>query len=267
LCPNHVESLDRVSDGVIALDQSYKDYILNVDLDQNNKFVIGAGLLIMKTSFPDNKRPPFQIFGPYEVDKLKAAHKEYQKTFWRERDEDCPKLSDANGLYLFSLHNGPNYEPSYVGITKRDFRKEVFNSRNLVKILDRFANQKGTLYLHLLAKPKDNNIGFLTVRLRTLLFTEMFLLLLCRKKNPDITNIVGHPFLDDGLIEGLTFPSKGKGKNVRTFRKAIGIDGFVGAAGNGRKKLTTPGATKLATKPPAKPPTSPIAQPTTQLID
>ena len=70
---------------------------------------------------------PFQIFGPFEVDGTKVADKEYQKPFWSERDEECPQLSDANGLYVFSLRNGSNYEPNYVGITKRDFRKEVFN--------------------------------------------------------------------------------------------------------------------------------------------
>ena len=193
------------------------------------------------------------------MNKQKVADKEYQKIFWSERDEDCPKLSDANGVYLFSLRNGPNYQPNYVGITKRDFRKEVFNSNNLVKILDRFVHEKGTLYLHLLAKPKDNNLGFLTVRLKTLLWTEMFLLLLCRKKNPEILNIAGHARLEDGAIEGITYPSKGKGNNVKTFRNSLGIDSFGMASGNGRKKLTTRVVTQLATHSP-----TPIAHLTTR---
>ena len=79
---------------------------------------------------------PFEIFGPFEVDKHRVANKAYQKTFWSERDEGYPKLSDANGVYLFSLRNGANYNPQYVGITKRDFKREVFNNNNLVKILD-----------------------------------------------------------------------------------------------------------------------------------
>jgi hypothetical protein len=69
--------------------------------------------------------------GPFEVEGVKVADKEYQETFWGERDEECPQLSEANGLYVFSLRNGSNYEPNYVGITKtRTFRKEVFNSAN-----------------------------------------------------------------------------------------------------------------------------------------
>ena len=92
---------------------------------------------------------PFQIFGPFEVDKQKVADKEYLKAFWSERDEEFPQLSDAVGLYLFSLRNGTNYNPQYVGTAKRDFKRECFNNNNLVKILDRFLNEKGTLFLHL----------------------------------------------------------------------------------------------------------------------
>ena len=54
----------------------------------------------------------------------------------------------------------------------------------------------------------------------------MFLLMLCRKKNPDILNIVGHTFLEDCAIEGVTSPSKGRGKTIKTFRNALGFDGF-----------------------------------------
>ena len=66
---------------------------------------------------------PFQIIGPFKVDGAKVADKVYQKTFWYERDEECPELSEANGLYLFSLRNGSNYEPNYVGMTKRECKR------------------------------------------------------------------------------------------------------------------------------------------------
>ena len=69
-----------------------------------------------------NMGNPFQIIGPFKVDGAKVADKEYQKTFWYERDEEYSQLSEANGLYVFSLRNGSNYEPNYVGMTKREFR-------------------------------------------------------------------------------------------------------------------------------------------------
>jgi hypothetical protein len=43
-------------------------------------------------------KTPFRIFGPFKVDKQKAAHKEYQKIFWNEHDKEFPKLSEATGL-------------------------------------------------------------------------------------------------------------------------------------------------------------------------
>jgi hypothetical protein len=50
---------------------------------------------------------PFQIFGPFEFDgTTKLTDKEYQKTFWSGVDEECPQLSGANGLYVFSLRIG-----------------------------------------------------------------------------------------------------------------------------------------------------------------
>ena len=203
---------------------------------------------------------PFQIFGPFEVNGTKVADKEYQKAFWSECDEECPQLSEANGLYLFSLTNGKNFEPNYVGITKREFCKEVFNSSNVVKILNYFVPQKGRLNLHLVAKPKDNNVGFYRSSKRSLLWTEMFLLMLCRKKNPEILNIVGHTFLEDCAIEGITYPSKGSGKTIRSFQNALGFDSFATAGNNNQKKPTA----QPIIRPPIIPTAQPIPQPTTQ---
>jgi hypothetical protein len=169
---------------------------------------------------------------------MTGPYKEYQETFWGERDEECPQLSEANGLYVFSLRNGSNYEPNYVGITKtRTFRKEVFNSANVVKILHRLVPDRGTLCLHLLAKPKDTNIGFYRSHKKSLLWTEMFILLLCRRKNPEILNIVGRALLENCGIEGITYPAKGKREPIKTFRNALAIERFGMAAGNGRPRL------------------------------
>jgi hypothetical protein len=180
---------------------------------------------------------PFQIFGPFEFDGTKVHDKEYQETFWSEVDEECPQLSDANGLYVLSLRNQENYEPNYVGITKtRDFRKEVFSDRNVVQIQNRFEPKRGRLFVHLLAKPKEPNAGFYRARKSSLVWTEMFILLLCRKKNPEILNIAGKAFLEDCGIEGITYPAKGRGKAIKAFRDALGFDIFKGAKFGPTKK-------------------------------
>jgi hypothetical protein len=202
---------------------------------------------------------PFQIYGPFEFDGVKVADKEYQKTFWSEVDQEYPQLSDANGLYVFSLRIGQNYNPNYVGITKtRDFSKEVFSDRNVVQIQNRFVPKKGTLLVHLLAKPKDTNTGFYRAHKRSLLWTEMFLLLLCRKKNPEILNIVGHAFLEDCGIGGITYAAKGRREPIRTFKNALGFDTFK-MAGFG-KQQATPAAPAQSSPQPAPQPTARLAR-------
>jgi hypothetical protein len=208
---------------------------------------------------------PSPIFGPFAVAGAKVADKEYQKTFWTECDGEYPQLSEANGLYLFSLRNGSNYEPNYVGMTKREFRKEVFNPPNVVKILNCFVPKRGELCVHLLAKPRDSKVGFSTITKKTLLWSEMFLLLLCRKKNPEILNIVGHTFLENCGMEGVT--TRGWGKSIKTFRNALGIDSFGMGAGTVRNKpITQPTAKPIIQPTAAKPTAKPTANPTTQPI-
>jgi hypothetical protein len=83
----------------------------------------------------------------------------------------------------------------------------------------------------------------------------MFILLLCRRKNPEILNIVGCAFLENCGIEGITYPKKGKGKRkaIKTFRNALAIDSFGMAVG---KKPTA--------QPPVEPTAHPTAHPTAQ---
>lgn len=176
----------------------------------------------------------------------------------------CPQLPDANGLYLFSLLNGENYDPHYVGITKtKDFRSEVFSYRNVVMIQNKFEPKKGRLFVHLLAKPKDTNAGFYHARKSSLVWTEMFILLLCRKKNPEILNIAGKAFLEDCGIEGITYPASGRGKAIKAFRDALGFDSFKGAKFAPKKKAVPQQPTVIRTPQPISQAT---AQPTAALL-
>src|SRR6516164_3279792 len=105
----------------------------------------------------------FKVYGPFEIEnKEKIYDREFQKAFWStcvEAEEDNYELSEAKGIYLFSLRNATNYSPQYVGMTCRDFRTEVFNDRNLLRIITTIAKDRG-LCLHLLARPKDVQRGF-----------------------------------------------------------------------------------------------------------
>jgi hypothetical protein len=231
----------------------------SIDLNQYNGPLLGCMLTLQPDAEYETWQIPFKFFGPFEFDGAKVADKEYQKTFWSEVDEECPQLSDANGLYVFSLRIGENYNPHYVGITKaKDFSKEVFSDHNVVKIQFYLVPKKGKLFVHLLAKPKDINTGFYRARAKSLLWTEMFVLLLCRKKNPEILNIAGHTFLEDCGIEGITYPAKGGGKSIKTFRDACGFDSFKGQKFSPKKAAPQ--------QPAASRTPQPISQPTAVLL-
>ena len=44
----------------------------------------------------------FQIFGPFEVEGVKVADKEYQETFWGKRDEECPHGDQRQMAFMCS---------------------------------------------------------------------------------------------------------------------------------------------------------------------
>lgn len=141
-------------------------------------------------------------------------------------DEEEHGLSFARGAYLFSLRNGKNYKPLYVGIThKQGFRKEVFNKNNLLKISNDWRAAKGTICVHLLAKPKGTHRGFSTrISPDELRWLEIMLIFSGRKKNPDLLNKKHMRFLDSVQIHHVTGREKIKGKRpegVSSFLNAV----------------------------------------------
>jgi hypothetical protein len=175
---------------------------------------------------------PFKIYGPFEIqDKLKVTNKQYQKYFWSgcvEKDDEHYKLSEAKGLYLFSLRHDPNFTPWYVGMTEREFKTEVFTDRNMLMIRDRLVNEHGVLCLHLLENQKQSGEDFhKTSVVESCTWIEDFIQQMCRIKNPEFFNLSKSKFLLKAAIEGITDGTANPGippERIRTFRKAIGFD-------------------------------------------
>jgi hypothetical protein len=171
----------------------------------------------------------FKVYGPFEIpDKQRIYQPARQEAFWTEYvdDEDGNyQLSFAKGIYLFSLRNADNYNPQYVGMTGRNFREEVFNDRNNVTILTIFAKARGTLCLHLLARPKETQRGFSKdIDDKELFWIEDFIQQMCRMKNPDLCNVAKSTFLLKTSIEGLTDGTSHRGERIQSFRNALGVD-------------------------------------------
>jgi len=110
-------------------------------------------------------------------------------------------------------------------MTSRDFRTEVFNDRNLLRIITTIAKDTGVLCLHLLARPKDVHRGFSKdISDKELYWIEDFIQQMCRMKNPDLCNISKSTFLLKASIEGLTDGTSHRSDRIKSFRNAVGIE-------------------------------------------
>jgi hypothetical protein len=170
----------------------------------------------------------FNVYGPFDIpNKDKIYDPARQEAFWTSCEicADNYELSLAKGIYLFSLRNATNYNPQYVGMTARDFRTEVFNDRNLLRIITTIAKDRGVLCLHLLARPKDVQKGFSKdISDKELYWIEDFIQQMCRMKNPDLCNIAKSTFLLKASIEGLTDGTTHRSDRIKSFRNAVGIE-------------------------------------------
>jgi hypothetical protein len=171
----------------------------------------------------------FKVYGPFEIpNKQKIYDPARQEAFWTkcETEEDINyELSLAKGIYLFSLRNATNYSPQYVGMTSRTFREEVFNDRNVLRIITTISPNRGVLCLHLLAKPKEQRRGFSKdIDDKELFWIEDFLQQMCRMKNPDLCNISKATFLLKASIEGLTDGTSHRSDRIKSFRNVVGVE-------------------------------------------
>lgn len=171
---------------------------------------------------------PFEVFGPYDIDRKEVFEAKWQKDGWAGVDEEVgQKLSEAAGVYVFSLRHGETYLPLYVGsTTQQGFRKEVFNKSNLVKIAHDWAHLNGAISLHLLTKRKKIQKGFSkSINADWINSLEVLLIFLCRRRNPNLANKKHTVWLDGIGIRGITTLAKNKGKPlnaVSTLKAVIG---------------------------------------------
>lgn len=171
-------------------------------------------------------KSPFQVIGPFGFDKSCVWEIQSRNDLWKEIDGEHAGLSEAQGVYLFSLSNGNNFVPQYVGIThKQSFRKEVFNKANLLNIVTRLK-KKGRCQLHLIAKPKNKHSGYSKITRHQLNWLEQSILFSCLTKNPHMINLAFTKFFKSVEIGGVTGNSR-RGKpttSISTFKNAINLN-------------------------------------------
>jgi hypothetical protein len=178
---------------------------------------------------------PFQVYGPYDVDREDVHEKKWQKEAWdRVNGKEGADLASAKGVYVFSLRHGKRYTPLYVGMTNRGFRHEVFGLHNLNKIATKWKKEKGAIEVHLLAKPKGVHLlakpkgvhrGFSKNISKDLLEAlEVLLIFMCRRSNKKLINKKNIKWLNDAGIRGITGTEKHKGQptlSIQTFKRVL----------------------------------------------
>jgi hypothetical protein len=87
------------------------------------------------------KRLEFEVHGPFDIPLDGKKRQLALDGFWRS--DDLEPLSRCCGCYVVALKTVKGtLMPSYVGLTKRTFRDEVFNGSNLSKYGAAVASNK-----------------------------------------------------------------------------------------------------------------------------
>ncbi|MBL8591009.1 MAG: hypothetical protein JNK46_20930 [Methylobacteriaceae bacterium] len=147
-----------------------------------------------------------RVFGPFEFDKVKVNDKDYVRQRWDEIDTEIARLSEACGVYIFTIRNAKNHVPVYIGqaSSASSFRKRVFSDDKFRTTIKYFNENKGVMTVLLLARPKPVQEGFAVITDEELDFLETFCILCALRKNENITNISKTRMAERMRIPGLT---------------------------------------------------------------
>lgn len=104
---------------------------------------------------------PWQIYGPFELDKHNEASWEqlFQEALYKHEHLDC-----AIGVYVIAISNRNRDRIKYIGMThSQDFTREVFSQANKIKVWnDIITLRSRTIRLWLFAKPNEDRAGYST---------------------------------------------------------------------------------------------------------
>jgi len=98
----------------------------------------------------------YSVFGPFLFEKIKkeiATDRKRKSKFWANIESAAPGLSNGIGCYIFSLENGANSKPWYVGQTKRlSFKGEIFQKHKIDHYNEVLKAHNGSIEFFLIAK-------------------------------------------------------------------------------------------------------------------
>jgi hypothetical protein len=171
------------------------------------------------------KRTELIVLGPYKIPydrhtkgTSKQIKKENVKSFWEQ--EDVKLVALKQGCYVFALKNGKGFTPWYVGKATKNFKKEVFNPRNLNHYNEvMFKGRRGTPVVFLIAKPANLK----AIPKKQIDDLEIFLIQSAYYKNSELKNTqnANEP---SWCIAGVVRSGKGKAtKNSKQFKLMLSL--------------------------------------------
>lgn len=173
----------------------------------------------------------FEPFGPFDLrPTLNSEDRNWKSIFWEEVEKYQSGLSKANGIYIFSLKNGSNYVPWYVGKTcsENGFSNEVFQNHKLQHYYSACEGRNGKQFLHLIARVEKNRGNFCNwskqseVQIENL---ETHLIGMALARNAKLRNDKKTKFFRSLDIAGVIGPKyKGRPKkDAQTLKNLLGL--------------------------------------------
>jgi|WetSurMetagenome_2_1015567.scaffolds.fasta_scaffold419848_1 hypothetical protein len=172
----------------------------------------------------------FYPYGPFSIPKqingLIDRARDSIRNFWVEVDNAKPGLSNAIGIYIFSIRAGRGVLPWYVGkAEKRGFIRECFAPHKITHYDNCIASRKGTPLLTFIAKltPNDSLVGLNGDTHRDISALEKMLIGTCLQKNKNLVNVRDTRLFREMVVPGYLNPSPGRVQpSVEDFKKLIG---------------------------------------------
>ncbi|GAB6112554.1 hypothetical protein [Desulfomicrobium salsuginis] len=172
----------------------------------------------------------FFPYGPFDIPKqengLISRNRDDLKEFWQRVEEENEGLSNAIGIYIFSIRAGKGVRPWYVGKSdKAGFFKECFQPHKIKHYDNCIAARKCTPLLTFI--PKFTQANYFAQPngnpQKDISSLEKMLIGACLQKNKDLVNVRDTKIFRDMVVHGyLNTPQGGVANNVKEFKKLIG---------------------------------------------
>jgi hypothetical protein len=173
----------------------------------------------------------FEPYGPFPLRPyVDQEEGRWKNDFWTMVDKAEPNLSEANGIYVFSLKYGSKFTPWYVGKTcsEKGFKGEVFQGHKMNHYYAVAGDRRGAPHLHLVAHVEEHRRNFCPYTGRgdrAIERVETYLIGMAIGANPDLRNDKKTKFFRTLDIEGVIGPKyDGRPREAaRSLKNVLGL--------------------------------------------